>query len=42
MENKKSTSRFSLPVRIFAIILAILVTGGAVAYLVMLLMNLIG
>ena len=39
MENKPA-HRFSLPVRIFAIVLAILVTGGAVTYLVWLFLNL--
>ncbi len=41
MENKKSTPRFSLPVRIFCIALAVLVTGGALTYLIMLIMGLI-
>lgn len=38
--EKKPAHRFSLPVRIFAIALAILVTGGAVTYLVWMIMNL--
>ncbi len=39
--NKKKTSSRSLAVRIFAIFLAVLVTGGAVTYLVWLISNLI-
>ena len=31
--DKKSTSRFPLPVRILAIVLAVLVTGGVLTYL---------
>ena len=39
--SDKQTPRFSLPVRIFAIALAILVSGGALTYILMFIMGLI-
>ena len=41
MSEKQSTHRFSLPVRILAITLAVLVTGGAIAYIIMFISGLI-
>lgn len=42
MSNKAKTPRsHSLLIRIFAIVLAVLVTGGAVTYLVWFILNLI-
>ncbi len=41
MDDKKSASRFSLPVRILAIVLAVLVTGGAIAYIIMFILGLL-
>ena len=39
--SEKPTTRFSFPVRILAIILAVLVTGGALTYIIMFIMGLI-
>lgn len=39
--SEKPTPRFPLPVRILAIILAVLVTGGALTYIIMFIMGLI-
>ncbi len=41
MSNKPSP-RFSLPTRIFIIALAVLVSGSALAYLIMFFMGLLG
>ena len=41
MDDKKSSARFSLPVRILAVALAVLVTGGALTYLIWMILNLI-
>ena len=40
--SKRQKSSYSLPVRIFTIILTALVASGALVYLVMLLLNLFG
>ena len=40
--SNKSPARFPLPVRILCIALAVLVAGGALTYLIMLFMGLIG
>ena len=42
MSTKKEKSSYSLPVRILAIALTVLVASGAVTYLIMLLMTLFG
>ena len=42
MSNKNQPSSYSLPVRIVAIALSVLVASGAVTYLVMLLMGIFG
>ncbi len=41
-EKKQSAGRYHPSVRILALVLSILVTGGAVTYLVMLLIQLFG
>jgi hypothetical protein len=38
--SKKQSSRYGLPVRIMALALSILVTGGALTYLIMLILQL--
>lgn len=42
MSQKKNQSSYSLPVRIFTIILSAVVASGALIYLVTLLINLFG
>ena len=41
-EKKQSAGRYQPSVRILALVLSIIVTGGAVTYLVMLLIQLFG
>ncbi len=38
--SKKQSGRYGLPVRIMALVLSILVTGGVLTYLAMLIMQL--